>query len=206
MRRREQIEAAKRQREVAVEKFGAGEIGLRELFKISTTREFRALRSIYVWQLLAAQSGWNRKRAQGALSRYGFGEKDRVLDIREGSPLDRLEGLLSLNTDRWDPRPALPEGYPFRAKAHIVLEVLAAEGMPLGKILSKGEEPATAPESVQRELVEARGGVPVGMDGPLFDDEGNLMDTPDDEDVDDLFELEGDEDVVEEEDIGDLFS
>lgn len=198
---REHREAAKRQREVAVEKFGNGEIGLRELFTISTTREFRALRTIPVWQLLAAQSGWNRKRAQGALSRYGFGVKDRVLDIREGAPLDRLEGLLSLNTDRWDPRPALPEGYPFRTKAHVVLEVLLAEGMPLSKILGKGEAPPEVPDSVKRELIDARGGTPVGMDGPLFDKDGNLAE--DGDDVDDLFA--DDEDVTAEEDLSELF-
>lgn len=179
-----------------------------DLYRASRLETYKSVGLIRFWELLASKPGWSRNKAHTVLMRHDINPDMSLRSVRSEGVLARVESLIGLASDRWEQAPRMPAGYPYGARASLILEMLAEEGLPLEDFFSELKK---EPELDSTNDIQDTGISPLVYtkeDKDSEDDEltdmlfGGDSDDEDDDSVDAEKELFGD-DFYSDEDVAD---
>ena len=114
---RDGMRRANEQREQWLTSLRRGEIKFPHVVDLSRGDEYKSLGRIRLVDILAGRPGWTEMTALEAMNHQGFSPKDTIQSIRRSErKVESVSILTQADSDRWRPRPLMPQGWPWFGK------------------------------------------------------------------------------------------
>lgn len=114
---REGMRRANEQREKWLNSLKKGEIDFKRVVEMSKMDQYKSLSTIRLADILVGRPGWTEPTALEAMEHQGFAPRDTIKSIRRSDKkVERFATLIHVDSDRWRPRPYMPEGWPWFGK------------------------------------------------------------------------------------------
>ena len=139
---RDGMRRANEQRDKWLTSLKRGEVNFKHVVDLSKNEQHKSLGRIRLADILAGRPGWTEMTALEAMNHQGFSPKDTIQSIRRSERRVELFSVLTqADSDRWRPRPLMPEGWPWFGKLSALVSQDDVEAPDeLAEFLGMGDE------------------------------------------------------------------